>query len=102
MMYCGWGTSKSLRSWITFPVFLSTQTADSFVASGVALLTQTWSPHTTGDDHALPSTGVFHATFSVSLQLTGKPLAPSAIPCPPGPRNCGQLPPAAAVVAASV
>src|SRR5438128_8932290 len=44
----------------------------------------------TGDDQALPWTGVFHFTFAVSLQVIGRPLE-SEWPSPFGPRNCGQL-----------
>ena len=43
----------------------------------------------TGDDHALPWTGVFHFTFSDSLQVSGRSRE-SDRPSPFGPRNCGQ------------
>src|SRR5260221_14723031 len=47
------------------------------------------SPQTTGEDHPVPGMSVFHATFWVELQVSGR-LASSAIPSDSGPRNCGQ------------
>jgi len=47
-------------------------------------------PQTIGEDQPRPGTGVFHATWSVVLQVSGNPdfvLTPEAV----GPRNCGQL-----------
>jgi hypothetical protein len=44
-----------------------------------------------GDDHPLPGMGVFHFTFSLSLQRIGTSLA-SEMPLPAGPRNCGHSP----------
>src|SRR5580698_7332188 len=43
--------------------------------------------------------GVFQTTFSFSLHFTGRPVA-SEWPVPLGPRNCGQLSPAAAMLTA--
>jgi hypothetical protein len=44
-----------------------------------AVVNQTWSPQTTGEDHPLPSMGVFQIMFSESLQVTGY-FFPVAIP----------------------
>jgi hypothetical protein len=44
----------------------------------------------TGDDQALPWTGVFHFTFCSSLQRRGR-LVEAEVPSPFGPRNSGQL-----------
>src|SRR5688500_109390 len=52
------------------------------------LVTKTRSPATIGDDQPVPGTATRQAMFSVLLQCSGR-LAPSAIPRPPGPRNCG-------------
>jgi len=41
------------------------------------------------DDQPRPGTSVFHATFSLADQRSGR-FAPLAIPRPSGPRNCGQ------------
>src|SRR5687767_14255324 len=46
------------------------------------------SPQAIGDDHPCPGITVFHATFSVVLQFSGRPAA-SDTPVEPGPRNCG-------------
>src|SRR5215213_10278204 len=86
----GLATWNSLRSWTILPLPLSTQTAPSSRPSALAVLTHTCSPQTTGDDHALPWTAVFQATFSVSLQVTGRSLA-SERPCIVGPRKAGQF-----------
>src|SRR4051812_45997968 len=88
-MYWGTSTSKSFLSMRILPVPASTQSAKSSFPSCVALVSQTRSPATAGDDHDLPWIGVFHLTFSVSLHVTGTFLA-SLTPCPVGPRNCGQ------------
>jgi len=48
------------------------------------------SPQTTGEDHPRPGIGVFQATFSVVLQVSGSPEA-TISPEECGPRNCGQL-----------
>ena len=45
----------------------------------------------TGDDHPLPGIGVFHPTLLVALKRIGTPVAVD-VPCPVGPRNCGQIP----------
>src|SRR3954462_15532308 len=73
--YCGFSTSNSLMSWTIFPVSRSTQTTPSCRPSGVAVVTQTCLPSTTGLDHALPWIGLFHATFSPSLHSTGSAFA---------------------------
>ena len=61
------------------PLAFSRHTADIFLPSAVAFVSQTWSPITTGVDQAFPVTGVFHTTFFVSLHSMGKPCgAPSS------------------------
>jgi hypothetical protein len=55
----------------------------------VAVVNQTMPSRMTGEDHPLPGNGVFHRTFSVSLQRTGAGCSPT-MPCPVGPRNSGQ------------
>src|SRR5262245_3044334 len=73
------------------PLSRSTQTADSFLPSAVALVSQICLPQMTGDDHALPGMAVFQTTFSLSLHLIGRPRADDR-PSPLGPRTPGQLP----------
>src|SRR5256885_15749360 len=90
MAYCGTGTSNSLRSRRTLPLPLSTHTTPSSCPSSLAVVTHTCSPHTTGDDQALPCTAVFHTTFSCSDHLSGRAVE-SETPWPVGPRNWGQL-----------
>src|SRR5260370_19818553 len=84
----GVGTSNSLRSNRIFPESLSTATANSSLPSGVAVVSHSWRPRMTGDDHARPWMGVFQRTFWVSLQVIGRPMAVDT-PSPSGPRNCG-------------
>src|SRR4051794_36231601 len=66
------------------------QTAKSWRPSSVAVVSQTWLPHRTGEDQALPWIGGFHLTWLVSDQARGRPVV-WAIPSPRGPRNWGQL-----------
>ncbi len=63
----------------------------SAVASrSTAVVSQTCRSSTTGDDQPRPGSGVFQATFSVSLQVSGRWRAAGACPWPSGPRHCGQ------------
>src|SRR3569623_679764 len=71
------------------PVFRSIHTADKRLPSSVALVAQTCSSQTTGEDQALPGSAVFQRMFCVSLHWIGKPVA-SEMPAPSGPRNCVQ------------
>src|SRR4051812_35987058 len=75
---------------MTLPGCLSTQSTNNSRPSSVAVVSQTWSPHTTGDDHDLPWIGVFHFTFCFSDHVVGR-LDESERPWPVGPRNCGQF-----------
>src|ERR1700754_1506774 len=96
-------------SWTTLPDFRSTHTAKKVTCSAFpgwpavfgggrvfdrvtssAVVSHTWSPHTTGDDHSLPWIAVFQRTFLVSDHSVGRLLA-SETPSPVGPRNAGQL-----------
>ena len=58
----------------------------------IAVETNTRSPQTIGLETATPSTGVFHATFSLAgtFHLTAVGL-PSAVPAALAPRNAGQF-----------
>jgi hypothetical protein len=71
------------------PVPRRTHTANSCLPSSVAVVTQTWSPHTTGEDQPKSWMGRFQTTFSVSLQASGSRAA-SACPFARGLRNCGR------------
>jgi len=71
------------------PVFRSTEIARNDLPSSVAVVSQMRSPWITGDDQPFPGMGTFHRTFVVSLQFSGSPCS-SDVPCPVGPRNCGQ------------
>src|SRR4029450_7384299 len=55
-----------------------------------AVVRNTRSPQTIGDDQPRPGTSATHATFSVVENVTGS-VESSATPAPPGPRNCGQV-----------
>src|SRR5262245_763463 len=74
-------------SWMILPDSRSTQTANIFLPSGVAVVIQTWLPSTTGDDQPLPWIAVFQTMLVFSLQRAGSPFAPAAMPVPLGPRN---------------
>src|SRR5689334_22763751 len=54
-----------------------------------AEVTNTRPPETIGEDQPRPGTSTDQATCSVADQRRGG-AEPSAIPFPPGPRNCGQ------------
>ena len=60
---------------MTLPSALLTHTTESCWPSGVAVVTQIWSPQMTGEDQALPAMGTDHFTFSVALHLSGRPVA---------------------------
>ena len=61
-----------------------------------AVVMKTRSPQTIGDACPSPGTSAFHATFFVALHWVGR-LVSLEIPCPVGPRNCGQFSARAAV-----
>src|SRR6185503_16831452 len=66
---------------------------DCLESAETAVVTNTRSPQTTGDEFASPGTSTFHTTlvpFSTS-KFTGV-LAPLPTPEAPGPRNWGQSP----------
>ena len=52
---------------------------------------KTLSPQTIGLDQPRPGTGVFQATFSLALQVSGSRGSSATTDVPSGPRNCGQL-----------
>ena len=56
------------------------------------------SPQTMGDDIPVPGSAVFHATLLSGPHVVGTPVS-SEMPCPPGPRHCGQFAAAAMVPA---
>src|SRR5687768_14590939 len=76
------------------PVSRSTQTARSEWPPSVAVVIQTCFPQTTGDDQPSPGMGVLNLTFCVSDHVCGR-LVESLWPCWRGPRNWGQISPAA-------
>src|SRR5207253_585134 len=88
--YCGFSTSKSLRSRRIFPVSQSAHRANNWRPSSVAVVIQSCLSQITGEDQARPWIGVFHFTFCSSLQFTGNPVF-SEEASPRGPRNCGQF-----------
>src|SRR4030095_14708229 len=50
----------------------------------IAEVTNTWSPQTTGELQLCPGTEIFHATFSLSLHVSGSAGSSSATPaCSP-------------------
>src|SRR5207248_7313134 len=53
-------------------------------------VTNTRLPQTTGVETPIPRSGACHATFCVSLQVTGRFFS-GEIPASPGPRHAGQL-----------
>src|SRR5215471_8592383 len=59
------------------------------------------SPQTAGELQPAPGMSVFHVTFSVVLQVSGR-FGSSATPSDPGPRNPGQLSAAAAAAAVRI
>ena len=54
------------------------------------MVRNTFSPQTIGDDQPRPGISVFHETFSVLDQRSGRFVLVDT-PRAPGPRNCGQL-----------
>jgi hypothetical protein len=54
-------------------------------------------PQTMGDECPRPAIGVFHLMFFPGPQVAGRFFS-LEIPCPEGPRHCGQLPLAPAAV----
>ena len=72
------------------PSLRRTATANIWWPSVVAVVSQTWSPQTTGEDQPWSWMAVFQTTFSVSLHRSGKPTQPEW-PSPRGPRKAGQL-----------
>src|SRR5262245_19106997 len=56
----------------------------------IAVTTNTWLPHTTGELQLRPGMSIFQAMFSVGLHLSGS-LGSSAATPACAPRNCGQF-----------
>src|SRR5438093_12957279 len=56
----------------------------------IAVVRNTFSPQTIGDDQPRPGISVFHETFSVLDHRSGR-FVLVLTPWAPGPRNCGQL-----------
>src|SRR6187455_535869 len=56
----------------------------------IAVVTNTWSPQTIGDDHARPGISAAHATLIVVDHFVGS-VATGETARPDGPRNCGQV-----------
>src|SRR5262245_44795468 len=55
----------------------------------MAVSTNTWLPHTTGELQLRPGISIFHATLSVALHVSGRRGSSAATPALV-PRNCGQ------------
>src|SRR3954470_20457395 len=56
----------------------------------IAVVRNTWSPHTIGDDQPRPGTSAFHTTFVVVDHVVGSvSMAETARPACP--RNCGHV-----------
>src|SRR5438477_9173147 len=66
----------------------------------IGCVMNTRSPHTIGVEFPRSGSGVFHRTFSVALQCSGR-LVSVVTPVPSGPRQLGQLPANADTQAAS-
>src|SRR5262249_39223387 len=76
----------------TLPVSVSRQRACNRSNRGPdADVTNTFLPTTIGDETLRPGRSAFHLTFSLSLQVVGRPVS-SETPDAFGPRNCGQSP----------
>ena len=90
-MNCGLAISKTFTSWTILPaVAIDADGEDPWRPGAVAVVIQICLPQMTGDDQPLPWMAVFQTTFSVSLQVTGRPcesLRPSAV----GPRKAASL-----------
>src|SRR6476661_8531633 len=56
----------------------------------IAVVRKIFFPQTIGDECPLPAIGVFHLMFFVALHSVGRFFS-SEVPCPEGPRHCGQL-----------
>src|SRR5688572_19715583 len=104
-----WGvSSRATRSQRVLPVLRSTAITmkrcgsrgltpprgscdvDPEAPEGIAVVRNTWSPHTTGEDEPRPGISTFQLTFFVSLHSVGGS-ACGATPVARGPRHCGQL-----------
>src|SRR5882724_4028553 len=91
----GRSTHSSFHWWSVRGVsFLSPPKYKPFFAGStspelMAVVRNTRSPQTIGEDQPRPGISTFHATFSVADQWSGK-FVLVATPRAPGPRNCGQ------------
>src|SRR5258705_4824307 len=56
----------------------------------IAVVRKILLPQTIGDECPRPAIGVFHLMFFVALHSVGRFFS-SEVPCPEGPRHCGQL-----------
>src|SRR4026208_1927401 len=56
----------------------------------IAVVRKILFPQTIGDECPRPEIGVFHLIFLVVLHCVGRFFS-SEVPCPEGPRHCGQL-----------
>src|SRR6185295_10021069 len=59
-------------------------------APSIAVVRKILLPQTMGDECPRPAMGVFHLMFFVALHSVGRFFS-SEVPCPDGPRHCGQL-----------
>src|SRR5262245_4607026 len=71
------------------------------MSPSMAVVRKMRSPQTMGEECPRPSIVAFHFTFLVALHSVGNPVS-FEIPCPSGPRHCGQLAPDSGTETASV
>src|SRR5580765_7795246 len=64
--------------------------APGTTAPSIAVVRKILLPQTIGDECPRPAIGVFHLIFFVVLHCVGRFFS-SEVPCPDGPRHCGQL-----------
>src|ERR1051325_3353767 len=67
-----------------------TALAPGTMGPSTAVVRKTLLPQTIGDEWPRPSIGVFHLIFFDAFQVVGRFFS-SEVPCPDGPRHCGQL-----------
>src|SRR6185503_16406966 len=86
-MLSGWTYSLS-------PSMCLTAFAPGTIGPSTAVVRKTFLPQTIGEEWPRPSIGVFHLMFFDAFQVVGRFFS-SDVPCPEGPRHCGQFEPAA-------
>src|SRR5207249_4648867 len=72
------------------PSICLTALAPGTIAPSIAVVRKILFPQTMGEEWPRPAIGVFHLMFLVALHSVGRFFSVE-IPCPPGPRHCGQF-----------